>query len=73
MGRNSKMKYKVLKLTVGRKELYDHYKKGTELTDIREETDIVNQVEDRYALPELIYTTFFKGRAGPTEKTTDKE
>ena len=25
------MRYKVIKLTVGRKELYDHYKKNSEL------------------------------------------
>ena len=46
---------------------------GTELTDIREETDIINQIFFNDAPTAEIYTTFFKGRAGPTEKGTDKE
>ena len=48
------MRYKVIKLTVGRKELYDHYKKNSELVAERADTDEVNSVDDRLALAELI-------------------
>lgn len=48
------MRYKVIKLTVGRKELYDHYKKNSELIFDRTVTDEVNSVDDRLALAEMI-------------------
>jgi uncharacterized protein YdaT len=48
------MRYKVIKLTVGRKELYDHYKKNSELVAERAVTDEVNSVDDRLALAEMI-------------------
>ena len=48
------MRYKVIKLTVGRKELYDHYKKDCELVFDRAVTDEVNSVDDGLALAELI-------------------
>lgn len=48
------MRYKVIKLTVGRKELYDHYKKNSELVAECAVTDEVNSVDDRLALAEMI-------------------
>ena len=44
------MRYKVIKLTVGRNELYDHYKKDCELVFDRAVTDEVNCVDDGLAL-----------------------
>ena len=48
------MRYKVIKLTVGRKELYDHYKNKSRLIFDRTVTDEVNSVDDRLALAEMI-------------------
>ena len=43
-----------MKLTVGRKVLYDHYKKETELTFDRTVTEAVNSVDYRSALAEMV-------------------
>lgn len=48
------MRYRVVKLTVGRKVLYDHYKKESELTFDRTVTEVANNVDDRSALAEMV-------------------
>ena len=48
------MKYRVVKLTIDRKNLYDHYKNKSRLIVDRTVTDEVNSVDDRLALAEMI-------------------
>ena len=48
------MRYKVVKNTISRGNLYEHFKKGNTLEVKKEITEIINEVSDQYFLAQII-------------------
>ncbi|MBP1547026.1 MAG: hypothetical protein J6A37_10535 [Oscillospiraceae bacterium] len=56
------MTYRTIKITVPRRALYDHYRKGTSLIVKISAVDGELDLRDEYALAELVYTLNNSGR-----------
>ncbi len=56
------MTYRTIKITVPRRALYDHYRKGTPLIVKISAVDGESDLRDEYALAELVYKLNHSGR-----------
>ena len=72
-GGKAYLTYKVIKNTVSRKNLYAHFKSGDTLFIRREPTDEANDVNDYFALAEMLYSRIKEDTSNENYRTNESE